>query len=274
MAAPPSYNSDSKVSEDSNISDKASSLKLFILGLMSYAYGVDRDAVVKAYAISPADVPTFESCHNKQKRDTYFALSEAVARTQVRVHRNQCSLIPQSDYDIIYNELILPCIELELDLSYAIGWLKRYHEHQCDPSKRSKSYAYRTRYFNLFILSGWKQRKLARDLTAADVFVERFAPDERYRLVLGAAIADFGNLRCRHMKRTPVPVSRDLFAYPRPVAMLKVVAEKARKGKNDDFEKKHSEKIQRLSIWGWYGWSNEAMAAFSSWPRSTENVLP
>jgi hypothetical protein len=256
MAAPPSYNSDSKVSEDSNISEKASSLKRFILSMMSYAYGLNPDAVSKAYAV-PLTHVTFESYHNKQKRDTYFALSETIARTKVRVHRNQYSLIPQSDYDIIYNELILPCIELELDLAYAIGWLQRYHEHEFDPPKRSKFYAYPTRYSYLFILSGWKQRKLARDLTAADVFVERFAPDERSRVLLGAAIADFGNLRCRHMKGTPVPDRRDIFANPRPVAMVKVVAEKAGKANNENFEKKHAKKLQNLSKFGWYGWSNE-----------------
>jgi hypothetical protein len=41
MAAPPLYNSDSKIAEDLSISEKALALKLFILKIIAYAYGAN-----------------------------------------------------------------------------------------------------------------------------------------------------------------------------------------------------------------------------------------
>jgi hypothetical protein len=182
---------------------------------------------------------------------TTISPSETIARTQERAYRNQLSLIPQSDCDIVYNELILPRVELELDPAYAAVWLRRYHEHESNPRKRFKSHAYSARCSRLFRF--WMQTKLSKDLTATDVFIKYFAPNESTRVLLVAAIAEFGNVRSGRMRRRSRPLARMLFCNPRAISMIMVVARKAGKGFEEDFERQHLKKLQQLSARGMFG---------------------
>jgi hypothetical protein len=229
MAAPPPYHLDAKVTEDSGLSEKASALKLFIFEIIAFAYGADRNALLKAYTSSSVAVPRFEVRHTKEERDNYFALSQIVKQTQQRVPRNQLCAIPQSAYDTIYTELILPCIELNANPAYVSEWLQTYHMHEFKPKRRIKTIG-NLPFFGTLFLCWWNQTRLGQGVTAADVYVESMSPNESVRMLLGAAIAEFGDRRL-HWSEVYGRLRRERKLNPskNATAMIKVVSAKARK---------------------------------------------
>jgi hypothetical protein len=225
MAAPPPYQLDSKVAEASGLSDKACALALFIFEIIAFAYGADRNALLKAYTSSSgADpVPSFDLRHTKEERENYLALSKTIKETQERVQRNQLCSIPQSSYDTIYTDLILPCAELKVKAAYVAEWLHTYHVHEFNPKQRMKAFKKAP-----FGFGWWHGEFLTRGLVAADVYVEYMAPNENTRLLLGEAIAKFGDKRMS-WSENDLRGKRNVNPTQNAIAMIEVVLKKARK---------------------------------------------
>lgn len=216
MDSPPYTPGSAEESAPDNIW-KAQRLYQFLLENIAFAYGVSQEALLEALAsehrlylpLSGKVRPVIISPTTEQERKEYLPLCKLIRASRRHVRLGQYSLNTESDYHILYQQLVLPCQALELCPSYVGSWIADYNDHQFDPTKRLATYLYddcaRIRIFGhtLPFPVVWYSAILQTKLTADDVFVEDFPPNERTQLLLGSAIARFGGKHFRYRRLRP-----------------------------------------------------------------------
>jgi len=123
---------------------KAQRLYQFLLENIAFAYGVSQEALLEALAsehrlylpLSGKVRPVIISPTTEQERKEYLPLCKLIRASRRHVRLGQYSLNTESDYHILYQQLVLPCQALELCPSYVGSWIADYNDHQFNPTKR------------------------------------------------------------------------------------------------------------------------------------------
>jgi len=129
-------------------------------------------------------------------------LSRLVREVVRKVAMNQLSLITRTEIDTINSQIILPVEQLNMDVALTFDLLRGYAEHKgIDRRKAGHHGRYPiARWLGWFMLH---QDQLARRVVDDDMLVDRMAPNEQTRLLLGSAVARFGERYWKNRNKEP-----------------------------------------------------------------------
>jgi hypothetical protein len=195
---PPPYLPSVEMPQPSNGSDKKLRLLRFLIAHLTFTYGVDHVALRKALATTPLaltkSADDVASLLSRDERDIILHLARMVLETKKKVLRQQCSSILAGDLKYIYENAVLPSIQLVNCSADSLEKFDTYLDHRHEPSKhhvtslRSKTFVWR-RPVTWSPDLDRRQKPLMKLLIGDDVLIDLIAPNEETRLLIGTAIA-------------------------------------------------------------------------------------
>jgi len=179
---------------------ETASLRHLLIVILAFTYDVDLDKLRKALASSslPLSPEANASALLLSQNDINFLLelASAVITSGELVYRNEVSLIEDAQRAFLIDNFITPATALNIEPWSIMKHVRYIPEHKFDPRLRHWSSVYEG-YSRVF---GWR-RQIVRDnvakvLISDDLLVEKVAPSEEVRLLLGSGLASFRE-RCK-----------------------------------------------------------------------------
>jgi len=211
-------------------------LQRFYLDYVAFLYQVDSIALKNALSTTSLackdDFDSDDDLKNPSpprhgiltpdERVRILYLGRLVREVARKVELNQLSLITRNEIDTINSQIILPVKQLDMDVALTFDLLRGYAEHKgIDRRKAGHHGKYPiARWLGWFMLG---QDDLARRVIDDDMIVDRMAPNEQTKLLLGSAVARFGEKYWKNRSKKPCT---DWFT-PTAEKLKKVVAQKA-----------------------------------------------
>lgn len=196
-SSPPPYSPRaSPLSPSQDPKTTTASLRHLTIILLAYAYDVDFDLLRKAISSSP--LPLSPTAHasvlllSEQDVAYLLQLADVITKCGKLVHLNRISLLTDSQRAFLVENIIAPAIALDIENPARIMHHIRYFpRHRLDPRMRRQSCIYEGYSWLWGCKKGIPRDNLAKWLAVDDLFVEKLAPSEEVRLLIGDAVARF-----------------------------------------------------------------------------------
>jgi hypothetical protein len=184
---------------------KTTFLRHFVIVILAFTYDVDFDKLRKALTASPLPlVPsTLASVPLLSPNDMNYLLELAntIITCGESVHHNHISLIKDAQRALLVGAIMTPATALGISPERIMYHLRFFPRHKLDARMRRLSCLYADRSRGLGWWKTWQRENLAKGLVCDDLLIERVAPSEEVRVLLGEAVARFRKKECFGVKR-------------------------------------------------------------------------
>jgi hypothetical protein len=202
-SAPPPYSpTTNALSQPKNIDARANRLRHFLIVILAFTYDVDFDELRKALASS--SLPLSPAAHasalllSPADLEHLTKIAEATEAVTRLVDHNQFSLITNSEWTFLVDNLLLPAKTLDVAHACIIYRLRFFCIHRLEPRLRYENYPYEGSAW----LHGWRRGLRWKRATTARIrqnmvakyivdgmTIEKLVPDENVRELLSKALA-------------------------------------------------------------------------------------
>jgi len=206
-------------------------LHRFLIDSIAFMYEVDPIALKEAMSKSTlatrgdskAPGSSTWSAVLSSDREGLLSLATLVSTTSEKVNKQHISSVSTADITFLNTHVSIPAKALLVNPGYAFRLLRLYAVHKGTNRYEAGHYLRKSRLFG----GGWRlmnQDDIATRLLSDDFLTERIAPNEETKVLLGEAIARFGD---KHWTdRSEPKKNRCLYGQVADVGLEKFIAER------------------------------------------------
>ncbi|KAF2131188.1 hypothetical protein P153DRAFT_355945 [Dothidotthia symphoricarpi CBS 119687] len=234
---PPPYTPFSTESQPSHLNTKTLRLRRFLIDIIAFAYGADLITLCDALSGTPLassgglnlqDLSILSHDERGELHRLSYVVLASLGKAAIGLK------LSDHDLALLDSDIVRPTHELNITLSYVLELLYYYRRHKGVDRRFTGLYGYRCILWHRL-----SEEELVQRLHSDDRLVERIAPNDRTRLLLKTAIADFGEQELENQAKSG---SKRSFRSPQPAIDL---AQRAMKTRDFPFPFRLYERLEK-----------------------------